>query len=272
MRKTLIACVVTALLVGGGTAVASSLITGADIKNGSLTGADIKNGSLTGKDIKNRSITRADIKKATITESRLAQGVRAKLNKSGQPGPQGPKGDTGPQGPPAPANGGLPSGFFVTNNSVGMTLSGIMFGPYVDGGAAGGSLYYGGLNGHKLSEITRLVYRAMYSTDNDTDVGVPYLRVFLNGDTHDVIFSPNTQPSPQTAEDEFHVWNVTTGTVRYDDDTGNGPDSPWATIVAAHGNELISGIYVSTGFSAGTNLSAFLSDLTVNTKEFHFGA
>src|SRR6185436_11235921 len=48
---TLIACVITALLIGGGTATASSLITGAKIKDNSITG----------KDIKNRSIKLADL-------------------------------------------------------------------------------------------------------------------------------------------------------------------------------------------------------------------
>jgi hypothetical protein len=267
VRRILIACVATAFLVGGGTATASKFITGSDVKNGSITGRDIHNGSLTSGDIKNGALRERD----------LSQEVRRKLETSvsGSPGGQGPKGDRGPEGPPgpaAPANGGLPSGFFVTNNTVGMTLSGIMFGTYADGGSAGGSLYYGGLNGRKLSDVTKLIYRAQYSTDNDIDVGVPYLRVFLKNDTADVIFSPNTQPNKETAEDVFHDWNVTAGTVRYDDDMGNGPDSSWQDVVAAHGGEVISGIYVSAGFSAGTNLQAVLSDLTVNGKAFHFGA
>lgn len=90
MRKTLIACVATALLVGGGTATAAKLVTSADVKDGTLAGVDVRNGSL--------------------READLAQGVRRKLNTtvSGSPGspgakgdqgPQGPKGDQGPQGP-----------------------------------------------------------------------------------------------------------------------------------------------------------------------------
>ena len=90
-------------------------------------------------------------------------------------------------------------------------------------------MLYTGLNGKKLSEITNLLYSASYSTDNDTSVGVPYLRVFLGEDQHDVIFSPNTQPNPETSEDESHTWNVTEGTVRYDDDAGNNPDPPGQT-------------------------------------------
>jgi hypothetical protein len=103
-------------------------------------------------------------------------------------------------------------------------------------------------------------------------VGVPYLRVFLDSDAHDVIFSPNTQPNPQTSENATHTWDVTEGTVRYDDDAGNGPDSPWDDVVAAHGNQVISGIYVSAGFSAGDDLRAWITDLAVNDKQFHFGA
>ena len=268
MRRTLIACVVTALLVGGGTATASKFITGSDIKNGSVTGRDIKNGSLSGRDLKNGSIGFADL--STALQQRIDKTVSGS---PGVPGPQGPKGDKGDKGDKgAPGHdGGLPNGFFVTNKSVGLTASGVDFGPYGDGGSAGGSVLYTGLNGHKLRDIRNLTYRAKYSTDNDIDVGVPYLRVFLDDDTADVIYSPNTQPNKQTDEDVFHTWDVTAGTVRYDDDTGNGPDTAWQDVIDEHGGQVISGIYVSAGFSAGENLRAILSDLAVNHAEFHFG-
>jgi hypothetical protein len=64
---------------------------------------------------------------------------------------------------------------------------------------------------------------------------------------------------------------VTDGTVRYDDDAGDGPDSPWHDVVAAHGAEKDLGIYVSAGFSAGQDLHVVLSDLTVNRTTLHFG-
>jgi hypothetical protein len=79
VRKTLIACVVTALMVGGGTATAAQLITGKNVRNGSLTGADLKNGSVAAKE--------------------LSDGVQALLE---QGGPAGPKGDTGATGPAGP--------------------------------------------------------------------------------------------------------------------------------------------------------------------------
>jgi hypothetical protein len=259
VRRTLIACAVTALLVGGvGTAAASGLLTGKDIKNG--------------------SITRADIKKHTISENRLTNRVRAKLNKSrsGSPGQQGPKsdkGDRGPQGPPG-TDGGLPHAVWVTNNSVGLTAFGIMFGSYGDGGADGGSVLYTGLNGKKLSEITKLAYTVEYSTDDNAAIGTPYLRVFLNHDTDDVIFDGTECATASPAEDTPLAFDVTGGDVRYDDDSCDGtpPDQqPWADVVAAHGNDVISGIYVTTGFSGGQNLKAWLTDLTVNGKKFHFG-
>jgi hypothetical protein len=130
---------------------------------------------------------------------------------------------------------------------------------------------YDGLNGKKLSEITDLVFRAKYGTSDTVTNGVPYLRIFTQDDHHDVIYSPNTQASPDVAEGVFHTWNVTTGTVRYDDDSGGpGPDPTWTDIVAAHGDDVISGMYISSGFTAGHDLSVTLSDFAVNGQSFHF--
>jgi hypothetical protein len=88
MRKALIACAITALLAGGGTAVASSLITGANVKNGSLTGADVQNGSLHGADLANGTVKLRD----------LSEGVGDMLKRSGTPGSNGHNGATGPAG------------------------------------------------------------------------------------------------------------------------------------------------------------------------------
>jgi hypothetical protein len=271
MRKTIVACAVTALAVSASTATAASLITSAKIQDGTIMNRDIHRG--------------------TISENRLDDGVVAKLNRLAEPGAkgangergatgvqgrkgdQGLKGDKGDRGAQGPAghDAGLPAGFYVTNKSVGLTVHGVEFGPYADGGAAGGSLYYAGLNGMKLSDIAKLAYTAKWDNDQGVDVGVPYVRVFLKDDTADVIFSPNTQPAKDDAPGVLHTWDVTSGTVRYDDDTGNGPDQPWADALAAHGDEVISGIYVSAGFTAGTNLQTTLRGLTVNNAAFTFG-
>jgi hypothetical protein len=259
-----------ALVAGGGTAVASSLITGADIKDNSVTG----------KDIRNRSLTSADIEKGAIKESRLSRGVRTKLNRSvsGSPG----HGQPGPQGPPGKdaqtvvrALNGRP--FAATNASVSLTPDGVEFGPYTDGGAAGGSLYFSGLNGQRLSAVRSLVYYIRYVAEGDTGgVGAPYLRVFLENDTHDAIFSPNTQPpDPDVEEGPFHEWVATSGVWRYDDDAGSGGPyglngAPFSTLIADHGTERISGIYITTGFSAGTNLAALLRWWEINGQRYAF--
>jgi len=56
-------------------AVAGSMITGAQIKNGTVTGTDVKNSSLTGVDVKNGSITGLDIAAATKNALRGARGA-----------------------------------------------------------------------------------------------------------------------------------------------------------------------------------------------------
>lgn len=208
-------------------------------------------------------------------------GAAGATGPAGPAGPQGPQGETGPQGPP-----GLPAvtytdvtafggDFDPTNPTVSMTATdcGAEFGPYADGGAAGGSVFYSGFNGMRLGDIVNLVYTASFLSDTDTGgVAVPYLRVFLEGDTHVVTFSPNTQPFPLIEEDVLHRLDVTEGTVRYDDDPGNGPDSPWEVIVAQHADEIISGIYVTVGFTAGTNLTGCLRTLSVNESVFLLGS
>ena len=98
MRKTILACVAVALIVGTTSATAATLITGKQIKNGTITAEDIKRGSLTG--------------------SRLAPGLREQLKAvgaqgggvpipgaagaKGESGAKGDKGDKGPQGDPGP--------------------------------------------------------------------------------------------------------------------------------------------------------------------------
>ncbi len=224
---------------------------------------------ITGKDIKNGAVKKKD----------LAKKVKAQLNDTA-PGAPGQDGADGAPGEDAqtPVDALPGQGFVTSNPTVSLTPDGVEFGPYADGGASGGSLRFDGLNGQPLSAIQSLVYVGRYTSDADTGgVGVPYLRVFLEGDAHDAIFSPNTQPpDPDVAEGPFHTWVATSGLWRYDDDGGSGGQygvngAPFATVVDDHGTETISGIYITTGFSAGTNLSALLRSLEVNGDTFNFG-
>lgn len=81
-RHTLALTVVIALSAAAGA-------TGASL----ITGAQVKDGSLTGKDIRNRSIKRAD----------LAKSARAARGPAGPAGLKGDIGQRGPQGTPGPA-------------------------------------------------------------------------------------------------------------------------------------------------------------------------
>ena len=90
MGRTILACVVSVLVVGAATATAAKLITSGDIKDGTIKSADIKNGT----------IKHDDIKKSTITRDRLASAVRNQLDEGG---PKGPAGAAGPAGPAGPA-------------------------------------------------------------------------------------------------------------------------------------------------------------------------
>jgi hypothetical protein len=182
-------------------------------------------------------------------------------------------------GLPVRVTGALPSKKFeATNPTVSNTNDGVEFGPYANGGTSGGSLCTSRLSGKPLSAVKHLAYEARYTSDGDTGgVGAPYLRVFLENDAHDAIFSPNTQPSdPDTQEGPFHTWVATAGVWRYDDDGGAGGQyglsgAPFSQVVNDHGTDVISSICVTTGFSAGTNLNALLRSFELNSKKFEFG-
>jgi hypothetical protein len=232
--RTVVTVIAAMLLCSAAAAGAAKLITGADVKNGSLTGDDIKSGS----------IPKGDLQKAV--QQALANRV----------------------------TGGLPTkSFKATGNGVENTADGVMFGPYADGGTDGGSICTTSMNGQPFSAVKHLAFEARYTANTATGgVGVPYLRVFLVDNTHDAIFSPNTQsPDPDDQQGPFHTWVATAGSWRYDDDSGSGPDSPFDTIQSAHPNQKISKICISVGNTAGTNLSGLLRTWEVNNKDYSFG-
>jgi hypothetical protein len=257
------ACTVALTLALGGGAVAASKITSADIKDHTIQAKDIKKGAVGTKQlhgnavnsdkIKNGTVQSGDIKDGTVQAKDLNSALNALL-------PASVKDLTG--------------AFKNTNGTVTMTPDGVAFGPYADGGATGGSIVYSGLNGKPLSSVTNLVYYARYMATNDTSgVGAPYLRIFLNTNNDDAIFSPDTQqPNPDIAQGPFHEWVATSGSWRYDDDGGNNPDESYAALLAAHGTETISGIVISTGNSNGTNLQALLRWMEINGKTTNFGS
>lgn len=98
---------VIALIAGlGGGAIGATLITGAQIKDGSVTGADIRDKSLAGKDLKDSSVTGALVRNGSLQANDLSSAARASLRAggvAGSPGVAGPQGPPGPQGQPGTA-------------------------------------------------------------------------------------------------------------------------------------------------------------------------
>src|SRR5262245_14034616 len=163
----------------------------------------------------------------------------------------------------------------ASNGTVSITPDGVEFGPYADGGSAGGSVCYSGMAGAQLSDVENLAYYIRYTSTGDSGgVGVPYLRVFTDAGAdpdNSSIFSPNTQaPDPDVAEGPFHEWVATSGSWRYNDDAGNDPDISFADLIADHGDEEITDICITTGNSAGDDLAALLRWLEINGERFTF--
>jgi len=250
-----------------GTAVAGTakLITGGQIANGTIKLADIHPSA-----------------KTALKGQRGETGAQGPVGAQGAQGPVGPQGATGAVGPQGPQ--GVPGtahppmlrlkgDFAGTNASVATTLDGVQFGPYSDGGTAGGSVRFDGFNGRTLADITQLSYTVKHSSANDNPITSPYLRIFLAGG-HDVVFDATKCATVVPNEDVLNTHEVSTGEVRYDDDPCNSGSSrqAWASVVAAHGSEVISGIYVTTGFSGGDTVSALLRSIKVNGSEYVFGA
>ena len=79
-------------------AVAASLITGADVKNGSLTSADLKNNGVKGQDVQDGALSAADLSAATVAQLTGGSGQAGQAGPIGPVGPVGPVGETGPKG------------------------------------------------------------------------------------------------------------------------------------------------------------------------------
>lgn len=279
MKRTIVALGAVALglaLAGGAWAGKHYIIT---------SSSQVKNGVLTGKDVKNHSLGIADLSGSAVSKF-SRRGPAGPKGDTGPQGPQGPKGDTGPQGPPgtpAPLLQRLTGDFSGTNASVATSLDGVQFGPYSDGGAWGGSVRYDGADGLTLSQITQLSYKVMYSAADTAPIGEAYLRIFVNNGQDDVVFDATQCATTVPDKNVFTTFEVVGQDVRYDDDACDGqgnhnyPGSPpgqqtWQSVLDHHGGEAVSGIYVTTGFTGGNDLTALLRSLSVNGHTFTFGA
>ena len=254
LRAEIILCGLTALVVGGTTATAASLITSKDIADGTIRTRDVKKSAITmnrlSKGVQNM-ITGASAQSGKPTPAvpgvkgdaglQGTQGAQGAQGPKGDKGEKGDKGDQGPQG----RSGLLPGDFAFTNSTVRLTEAGVQFGWYgkVDG-STGGSLRYDGLNGKKLSHVTALAYTFSYGSSDDNMIAAPYLRIFLNRDADgnaqdDVLLDPTKCATEKPAEDTLLSYDMLTADwLRYSDDACTPNDKKtWEQIIAEHGDE-----------------------------------
>jgi hypothetical protein len=78
-RSLVIAGAALVLVSSAVGATAATMITGANVKDGSLTGADVKDSSLTGADLKSGAVAGIDVKDGGIGRADLAPAVRGAL-------------------------------------------------------------------------------------------------------------------------------------------------------------------------------------------------
>jgi hypothetical protein len=85
-----------------GTATATALITGAQIKNNTVSSLDLTNNSVKSVDVANNSLTTLDVKNGALRAVDFAPGELAAgaAGPAGPPGPAGPQGSAGAQGVP----------------------------------------------------------------------------------------------------------------------------------------------------------------------------
>jgi hypothetical protein len=180
----------------------------------------------------------------------------------------------------------LSGDFAATNSTVTLTTDGVHFGTYGDATAIGGSLFYNGFNGRPLGDLTELNYVFTYRAGSETglDTAAPYLRVFtdangnhvFDGADNSVILDPSYCATVDNDQATLLTYDMVGDSVRYNDDGCDGvpPDNqPWDDVITAHGTEEVIGIAVTQGFAAtGTDVSALLTELSVNGTVFDFGA
>jgi hypothetical protein len=294
MSRAIVACVVTAILAGVGTAGAAGLLTGAQIKDGT---------------IHNR-----DIHKKTISLNRLTPGVQRLIaqhsaqNLQAPAGTAGPKGDTGPQGPKgdkgdrgAPGADGLDSdaarvvdagnlrGFVLAPNGHG-TLS--FATPPVAPPLGGQALKFTSGDGQpveayafadtgatspsavspadpSIAELTHASYASLIETAAPTDVNDVALKMEVYGADvgttsgyTTVTYEPYQNNSPK-ATGVWHRHSFDRGLVWSSHDPTSGhctqaSPCPFSTFAAENPNAIVITVKLSIGQSGGAGWPGFV--------------
>ena len=110
-----------AALLGGALLLAS---TGGAVAGSMITGAQIKDGTVSSADVKNKTLQVGDLAPATLAKLRGKTGAAGPEGPQGAPGAQGPQGPEGPQGAPGVARAyGRVEGTSVHHQSGGITVT-----------------------------------------------------------------------------------------------------------------------------------------------------
>jgi hypothetical protein len=174
----------------------------------------------------------------------------------------------------------------VSNPSVVMTADGLVFGPYSDGAASGGSIRFHGFDGQPFSSVRNLAYNMRYTNDHDTAGATPYLRVYTqdaDGNAHDSIctgngdiFGDQMANGRTISAGPFQEYVATAGSWRYDSDDGSnsefGRGAPLSDILAKYGDQTITKIAITLGWTTGVNLAGLLRWMQINGNRYTFGS
>jgi len=173
----------------------------------------------------------------------------------------------------------------ASNPSVKMSPDGVVFGPYQDGAAAAGSIRFLGLNEQPFSVINNLSYNMRFTNDNDKANCCPYMRIFMkdsSGNEHAAICTGNgdvlgdeMKNGTSLGPGPFQEYVATAGSWRYDSDDGSnsefGRGVPLKTIQDKYGDQIITRIAITLGWSAGVNLAGLLRWMQINGNRYTFG-
>ena len=121
--RTIVVAGIVAALIGSSLAVADSMITGKDIKNGTIKPADLS------KKLR-KKINRRTTAAAAIPGQAGAQGAKGDQGERGEKGSQGEKGPEGPQGPPGLIGYGAPHWGVMDRNVEGSAAAVLRAGPF----------------------------------------------------------------------------------------------------------------------------------------------
>lgn len=196
--------------------------------------------------------SQADAKPIHCPKGKHRNGHKCVKNHHAQPGPAGPQGLPGPAGPigtpgllgPAgPAghageptvvhvNGGSLSNWFITaGDEAEANTPAPTFGVYgLETSFATGTEYASirHSQGAAFGLYSTVRYTAEYAQSPDQHGGTPYFRFFFADDPvcggsaeqDRIVYSPNTQSTNLSNSEDYRAFDVTSGTVRYNDDAG----------------------------------------------------